>query len=312
MKIKVVLLLLLVLSSAPSSKCGFISNLIGNFFGDIVDKASSKLVDHAKEAFRESMDYLFDNKILPLINQLEATADRVMDHAKDDINAVVDNFKNKMQELVDFAVNKAEEFVDHTLEEIKQKIIDATFDRLEEFEDKLFQDMTTILNKIDSILKEVSCYAQAIVYRITDSIKKTLPSIPNPWEECRKLLDELFPSEMMRWKFIGSFTPNQLYEYRKCRLVHYLKEDTPIQAVTMAYRDLELLAGDMRCLSVSLGAIANEKYYIKEMGEADYVLNTLGMYDSTTKDSELSQTLTPITQFSEASSNQDFLALLDN
>jgi len=44
----------------------------------------------------------------------------------------------------------------------------------------------------------------------------------------------------------------------------------------MAYRDLELLAGDMRCLSVSLQAVENEKYYIKEMGNADFVLNTLG------------------------------------
>ena len=42
----------------------------------------------------------------------------------------------------------------------------------------------------------------------------------------------------------------------------------------MAYRDLELLAGDMRCLSVSLGAVNNEKFYITEMGYADFILRT--------------------------------------
>lgn len=281
MNYKFLLIFILALTANRPAKCGWISNMLGGFFGDIVDGATSGLIDNAKAAFRESMDYLFDHKVLPLINQLEATANRVMDHARDDINQMVDNFKKQMEELIKNAAKIATEFVDHTLEEIKTKIIDNTFDRLNQFEDKLFQDMTAILNKIDSILKEVSCYAQAIINRVTDAIKKTLPTLFNPWEECRVLLDNLFPGENMKFKLVGSFTPNQLYEYRKCRLIHYLKEDSPIEGVKMAYRDLELLAGDMRCLSVSLGAIQNEKYYIKEMGEADYILSTLGAFSST-------------------------------
>lgn len=276
MNYKFLIIFILALTANQPAKCGWLGKIIGGFFGDVVDKATSGMIDHAKAAFRESMDYLFDKKILPLINQLEATADRVMDHAKDDINLVIDHFKTQIEELVSFAAKTAKEFVDHTIDEIKQKIIDNTFDRLNQFEEKLFQDMTTILNKIDSILKEVSCYAQAIVYRVTEEIKKTLPSIPNPWEACRIQLDKLFPGQSMCWKMVSSFTPSQLYQYRKCRLVNYLKEDSPIEAVKMAYRDLELLAGDMRCLSVSLGAIANEKYYIREMGDADYILGTLG------------------------------------
>lgn len=273
-KFFIILILCLCLSF---TKCGWISSLIGNFFGDITDRASSKLIDHAKAAFRESMDYLFDNKIIPLINQLEATADRVMDHAKDDINQIIENFKIEIEELVDHAAKVAEEFVDHTVEEIQNKIIDETFDRVGEFEEKLFQDFTTILNRIDAILKEVSCYAQAIVSRVTDEIKKMLPSIINPFEGCRIELSKLFPNDYMRVKSLGSFSPNQLYEYRKCRLVKYLNENTPIKAVEMAYRDLELLAGDMRCLSVSLGAVNNEKYFIREMGEADFILKTLAI-----------------------------------
>lgn len=276
MNIKILCIIALIFTVTPGTKCGWLSNIIGGFFGGIVDKATSGMIDHAKQAFRESMDYVFDKKISPLINQLEATADRVMDRARDDINAVIDNFKNEMVELVEKAASVAKDLVDHTVEEIKTKIIDNTFDKLNRFEDKLFQDMTTILNKIDAILKEVSCFAQAIVYRVTEDIKKVLPGWVNPFEECRVQLDKLFPGEWMRVKLVSSFTPNQLYEYRKCRLVNWLKEDTPLEAVKMAYRDLELLAGDMRCLSVSLGAIANEKYYIREMGNADFILSTLG------------------------------------
>jgi hypothetical protein len=276
MNFKILCILALLFVVTPGTNCGWLSNLVGNFFGGVVDKATDGMIEHAKQAFRESMDYVFDNKINPLINQLEATADRVMDRAKEDINAVIDNFKNQILELVEKAANVAKDLVDHTVDEIKTKIIDNTFDQLNRFEDKLFQDMTSILNKIDAILKEVSCYAQAIVYRVTDDIKKVLPSWVDPFESCRVELDKLFPGEWMRLKLVSMFTPSQLYEYRKCRLISNLKADSPIEAVKMAYRDLELLSGDMRCLSVSLGAIANEKYYIREMGNADYILSTLG------------------------------------
>jgi ElaB/YqjD/DUF883 family membrane-anchored ribosome-binding protein len=274
MRLQLFIIILLSLSLS-STKCGRISNLIGDFFNDITTRASSGLIDNAKQAFRESMDYLFDNRILPLINQLEATADRVMDHARDDIDEVVDNFKKEIEELVDHAAKIAQNLIDHTIEEIKKNIIDHTFDRLNDFEEKVFQDITTILNKIDAILKEVSCYAQAIVIRVTEEIKKLLPRFINPFDHCRVRLGKLFPSEHMRFKSLSKFSPNQLYEFRKCKLISNLKDDSPMKAVKMAYRDLELLAGDMRCLSVSLGAVNNEKFYITEMGYADFILRTL-------------------------------------
>lgn len=278
MKIKkdfkyLVLFAFITLLSIQPSKCGWISNLIFGGIKNKIEDLGRNLIGEAKQAFQESMDYLFDNKIVPLVNQLEATADRVMDHAKDDINQIIDNFTKQMENLVETAFNKANEFIGKTVDEIKSKIIDATFDRLNEFESQLFQDMTTILNKIDEMLKEVSCFAQAIVQRITDEIKKALPYIINPFETCRKELDKLFPSQYMRIKPLSGFTPNQLYEYRKCNLIYFIDEHTPIKTILMAYRDVELLAGDMRCLSVSLGAIGNEKYYIKEMGDAAHILS---------------------------------------
>jgi hypothetical protein len=276
MNFKILCILALVFVVTPGTNCGWIKKTVGKFFGGVVNKATEGTIDHSKQAFRESMDYVFDNKINPLINQLEATADRVIDRAKDDINEVIENFKNQILDLVEKAANVAKDLVDHTVDEIKTKIIDNTFDQLNRFEDKLFQDMTSILNKIDAILKEVSCYAQAIVYRVTDEIKNVLPSWVDPFESCRVELDKLFPGEWMRLKLVSTFTPSQLYEYRKCRLISNLQADSPIEAVKMAFRDLEFLSGDMRCLSVSLGAIANEKYYIREMGNAYYILSTLG------------------------------------
>jgi len=274
-QLKILFLFCILISfNIKQTKSGWIADKIFGALTNKVNDLAVKLLGEAKQAFRESLDYLFDTKINPLINQLEATADRVMDKARDDVNAVIDNFMKEIDIVINTAFDKAQQFVDKSIDEIKAKIIDATFDRLNQFEDKVFTDISTILNKIDAILKEVSCYAQSVVARITDEIKKVLPSFINPFEHCRIELDKLFPGQSMKIKFLSSFTPNQLYEYRKCRLISFIKDDTPIQAVKMAFRDLELLAGDMRCLSVSLGAINNEKYYIKEMGYADHVLQT--------------------------------------
>lgn len=260
------------------SNQGWISDKIGGFFGGIVNKATDKLIEHAKQAFKESMDYLFDQKLKPLINQIEAAAERAMDHAVEDINKVVDNFEQKMVEMVEKAAKIAEDFVDHTVEEIKTKIIDNTFDKLNELEEKIFTDITTILNKVDEILQSISCYAHSVIDRIEEDIKKVLPSFYNPFEYCRKSLNEIFPG--IRWKLVNNMTHEELYEYRKCLLTKDLNEKSLVRTIQAAYREIELLAGNMRCLSVALGSIQNEKFYIKEMGDVYFILSIYNTYTS--------------------------------
>jgi hypothetical protein len=75
-----------------SCRAGF-GSIIGSFFNDCIDDASSNLIGKIKQALFESMDELFDRKITPMIHEIEATSNRVMDHTKDDVNAVVENFK---------------------------------------------------------------------------------------------------------------------------------------------------------------------------------------------------------------------------
>jgi len=272
---KKIICIIILLAVLKRSQSGWVTDEIGGYFNSIVEKSANGLIGNAKAAFRESMDYLFDNKIKPLLYQLEAAADRVIDKAKDDLNEVIDHFKKQMEDLIQTAAATAKKLVDYTIDEIRTKIINYAFDKLDSFESKLFRDITEMLNKVDAIMKNISCYAQAIIARITDEIKKSLPIIPNPFDKCRIKLDKEFPGQRLRYKFLRSFTPNQLYELRKCYLINNLTENSSINSINMAYRDLELLSGDMRCLSVSLGAIQNEKYYIKEMGKACFILDTL-------------------------------------
>jgi hypothetical protein len=89
---------------------------ISGWFGGIVDAAAAPLIDDLKQAVRESMDYLFDEKISKMIYQIEATSNRIMDHATEDINKIVDNFKAQMEDLVKNAIKSAEDMADHTIE----------------------------------------------------------------------------------------------------------------------------------------------------------------------------------------------------
>ncbi len=72
----------------------------------------------------------------------------------------------------------------------------------------------------------------------------------------------------MLFKLINNFSENQLYEFRKCEIINPLNENTKIEAILISYRDLEILAADMRCLCVSLQSTSSEKYYIREMSYA--------------------------------------------
>ena len=273
MKFQVVKVIFILLICTQYTKQGWISDKIGGFFGNIVDKSMSKVIDRAKEAFRESCDYLFDQKIKPMIDQIEAAAERTMDHVKEDIDEMVDHVTNKIEEVIDIAAKTATEFVDHTIEEIKDKVIDNTFDHLKELENNIFEDITRVLNKVDEMLRDLSCYAQSVISRIENDIKRVLPSLVNPFEYCRKKLNEDYPG--IRWKFTSSLTHEELYMYRKCLLIKNLTPESKTTTIAAAYREIELLAGDMRCLSVALSSISNEKFYIREMGLTYEILHAL-------------------------------------
>lgn len=282
MKAKYVFLLFLLLSLSTSQnvKCSFIS-VIGGWFGDMVDGALRKtfdrvgeLIEKAKRAFTESMDYLFDKKLVPLINQIDAMIKRNLDHIDEIIQKTIDHFKNSVLEIIDKAVNKAKELIGETIEAIKEKIIDHTFDRIHELESKIVSDIIQILNRIDETIYKLSCSAQAIEIRVRDDLMKNLSLIPNPFDHCRIQIDKMFPGHNLKWKQLKNYGNNELYELKKCNTLKGINEHTPVKSILLAYGDAEFLAAEMRCLSIAFGATENLKHYLLEMGEIASIICT--------------------------------------
>jgi len=141
-------------------------------------------------------------------------------------------------------------------------------------------DIISILNRLDESIYKLSCSAQSIEIRIRDDLMKTLSIIPNPFDSCRIAVDELFPGHNLRWKPLSWYQPNELYELRKCYTESALTPTTPIQSILMAYRDMEFLAAEMRCLSIAFAATMNLKYYIKEMGKISALIDVYEPYES--------------------------------
>jgi len=264
-------------------QCSFLS-VIGGWFGDIVDGATKgifdhagELIDQAKRAFQESMDKLFDQKLTPMINQIDAMIHRNLGQIDDIIQRSIDNFKNATLDIINTAAQQAKDLIGHTIEDIKTKIIDNIFQKANELEGKVMNDIIQILNRLDETIYKLSCSAQSIEIRVRDDLMKTLSIIPNPFDSCRIKMDELFPGHNLRWKPLSWYQPNELYDLRECYTLGPLTETTPIVSVLLAYRDMEFLAAEMRCLSIAFAATMNLKYYIKKMGEIAHIID---LYDT--------------------------------
>lgn len=279
--LKTLIIICLMLSFSDNHvNCSF-KSMIGSWFGGIVDDMTKgifdragELIEQAKKAFQEAMDTLFDKKLVPLIDQIDAMIHRNLGQIDEIIQKTIENFKNAVLEMVNDAAKQAKELIGETIEDIKKKIIDNIFDRIGELEGKVLNDIIIILNKIDETIYKLSCSAQSIEIKIREDLTKALSIFPNPFDSCRIAVDKLFPGHYLRWKPLSWYFSNELYELKKCYIISPLTENTPINSILMAYRDLELLAAEMRCLSIAFAASMNLKYYIMEMGRIANVIDT--------------------------------------
>lgn len=240
-------------------------------------KGEEEVIVKAKEAFIEAMDDLFNTKLLPMIHQIDAMIEKNLGIIDDMIQKTIDHFFTEMRNTIDFAAQKVMQLVDKTIEEIRTQIIDETFNRADKLLKEVHTMINDILDRIDESIYKASCALETVASRIFDKIKTALP-IYSPLDPCRKKINEEYPGHDLLLKPFSKYLPNELYVYRKCAIFKNLDEKTPIKSLLMAYRDLELLAGDMRCMAVSFKAKENLEYYINEMGECSryiYILKEM-------------------------------------
>jgi hypothetical protein len=234
--------------------------------GDEVFQEGGELLQEAKKAFMETMESLFNDKILPMIYQIQAMISKNLNQIIQMIQDTIDHFINSFKLMLKEAAELAKGLFDKTYEEIKEKIVKTIETRVEYLGKELYSMIEDILNFIDEEIYMASCSLEAIASRILNKILQAVPWY-NPWDSCRVSVDKMFPGHNIRWKLFSSFMPNELYEYRKCYIFKGITEQTPVTNILLAYREQQFLAGDMRCIAVAYRATENQEYYIDEMAE---------------------------------------------
>jgi hypothetical protein len=114
-------------------------------FDDGVRSKSESLVGPAKQAFIDAMNVLFDQKLKPLIDQIDAVAtgrlaqfDKTVKDAEAGIDAIITH-----------AGIVAVDLVGQTTEQIKTKIIDEAFLQADALVDKVTANVNAIIENVD-------------------------------------------------------------------------------------------------------------------------------------------------------------------
>lgn len=232
---------------------------------DQILKGLDNLLGKAKQVVSDLLDKLFDDKLTKMLAEVQAMIDKNLKQINQDIQDTIDHMYDKLSALVTQMAMRVKEIIQQAIDDIKTKIIDEFFEKFEILCSEITADVIKLLDKIDNLIYNLSCSEQALVDKIVGELTKTLPYLPNPFNACREQIDSKFPGHNLRWKTFSSYSPNELYEYKKCDLFINLNENSPISSIILSYRDLEMLAGDMRCVSMALRLTENLYYYIDEM-----------------------------------------------
>ncbi len=132
-----------------------------------------------------------------------------------------------------------------------EKIIEVIFEEINILEEKLLQDIDTLIDKINAIFNEN-------LELILSQIKKYLAhGVPNPLDKCRQRLKiGLKPGAM--------FSDVELYQLTECHELSKLSENTSIDEVINIYGQLQLNA-------VRMAALARQSPVLKRRAMEDWL-----------------------------------------
>jgi len=252
---------------------------IKEMMNGLVDKllaGMGDLMEKAKNAINNVLDKLFDEKLMALLNKIQELIDKNLKQIDSYIQGLIDNVMDKVSQLVDQMTRRVKEIITETADQIQKKIIGEFFGKASELVSQVTDDIHKILNRIDDGIYHIYCSERTAANQILNFVSSNLPWY-NPWSDrCRDQMETRFPGHNLKWKFFYSYTQNEIYEYKKClNMIDLDPMTTPVNSVVLALRDIELLAGDMRCVSVALRADVSINYYAQEMAECVSLIHLL-------------------------------------
>ncbi|MBW4643881.1 MAG: hypothetical protein KME23_12975 [Goleter apudmare HA4340-LM2] len=243
--------------------------MLGWIFGDLVKKLerSAKVVaGDFLEASSKEISNLFDQQLYPLadkldyiaeqrIKQVETLESQVTNDIESLLNSVDDKLRlnlKKIDEIRESAIkdvretggeldfyleNRINQFSLTVMKVLSQAegIANVIIDDIKILEEKLFQDINYI---VDKIIESIEGTAELIRQEFQKYVAHFLP---NPFDKCRQRLN-------IGMKPGSRLSDIELYELIECHELSKLHENTPIEEVLKSYGQMQLNAARMAAL----------------------------------------------------------------
>ncbi|MHC0068668.1 hypothetical protein ACWATR_38375 [Nostoc sp. UIC 10890] len=231
--------------------------MIGFILGGFVKKLE-KLVKELQKDIKKDIYDLFDDRINPLIRNIDYIAQERVNHAitkveiletktKADIEYLLDNADNKIKHYLQTIDNIRKEAINETLTttnyylenrinqitlcvmeavSLSQSTVENSLQRIEALENAVFQDATQVINKLSELI-------DGKLELIRNEFKRYLIHyLPNPFDKCRQKLK-------LGLKSGGLLSDVELYELTQCYELSKLNENTDIDQVLKVYGQLQ-------------------------------------------------------------------------
>jgi len=270
------LLLCLLFSSTILVKAGIIDAPF-DWLGDALDDILGPSMDHASQAVRQVLDDLFSQRVVPLVDKINSLIVTDIDTVNADLQKLADKLQDYVRRDIQTFFDDATKFADEEIDQIKAKIIDEAFAKMDALESQTFVDLNKLLDKIALIVDKLDCSLISTANAIVDEIKSAMYELfPNPLEYCRGVLASEWP--WFKWTSVAEMSLLQLYKLHACRSLQYVTENSPLVRVCDAWLDVESYASNARCVAASTtppGASSDlETYFLNELAKASSIYST--------------------------------------
>lgn len=133
-----------------------------------------------------------------------------------------------------------------------------------------------VLDMYDSqqaIYRDRPCHTEESIEEFTEGIRKTLPQIPNPFENCRNIIHKDYPLQNMRYAYPKDMSGHMVYELKKCKMIQDNDAKTDLTELVEEYSLLRLMASRFRCMANNSRVGASQDYFLNQVVEAEIVLS---------------------------------------
>lgn len=129
----------------------------------LIARLCDTFIPAVKKAVTQEIDYMFDNKLPVLIEEVNKAMADTIDHAEDDANEFMKYTIGNISDLVENTINLAAQMMDHEVEEISQAMNDFIDKHVTGMFDHVFAGLNSLLTRVEQDVQHLVCELEGVI-----------------------------------------------------------------------------------------------------------------------------------------------------